>query len=147
MNACETNPTNYPAFYAARALRLTYCVKRISMGCFLHMRKTQPVRKFSILRFVQTCANCMRLCSKIDNFFTGCVFCMRKKQPRLKHFMQYVWTSLYCVNACDELYMLFFDHSKPPHSFLDSTISPPHRCLEFGITFFAKWRSDPILHW
>ena len=27
----------------------TYCVKRISLGCFLCMGKTQPVRKFSIL--------------------------------------------------------------------------------------------------
>ena len=27
----------------------TYCVKRISLGCFLRMQKTQPIRKFSIL--------------------------------------------------------------------------------------------------
>ena len=42
------------------------------------------------LRLFQTCVNCMRLRSKIENFLTGCVFRMRKKQPRLVRFMQYV---------------------------------------------------------
>ena len=40
----------------------TYCVKCTSLGCFLRMRKTQPVRKFSILlhkrmRFTQVWTN------------------------------------------------------------------------------------------
>ena len=33
--------------------------------------------------------------SKIEDFLTGYVFCMRNKQPRLMRFTQYVWTILY----------------------------------------------------
>ena len=38
-------------FYNKQLLMLLqmYCVKHISLGCFLRIQKTQPVRKFSIL--------------------------------------------------------------------------------------------------
>ena len=45
---------------------------------------SQILTKIRCLRLVQTCVNRMRLHSKKENFLTGCVFCMHKKQPRLK---------------------------------------------------------------
>ena len=53
----------------------------------LHLLLTRPNNQ---LRLVQTCVNRMHLRSKIENFLTGCVFRVRKKQHRLMRFTQYV---------------------------------------------------------
>jgi len=55
-------------------------------SCFINV----SVETYTLLRLVQTCVNGMRLRSKIENFLTGCIFCMREKQPRLVRLTQYV---------------------------------------------------------
>ena len=45
---CEPGENGTLPFYLVRLVQ-TYCMKRISLGCFLCMQKTKPVRKFSIL--------------------------------------------------------------------------------------------------